>query len=143
METPEEFQPRLNDPSLVFRIKGKGSAHDLKRGLIRFLSIHHPSGTALMMVQALNFNYLYSRDHTERVILVTAENSTVAESVLLDLYARLLQFNSAVATAAGKYAVSIQGNADATRVSILSMHYFWLSSIYRKQGRNDERHLLN
>lgn len=143
MEMPDEFQPRLNDTSLVFRTTAKGNVQDLKRGILYILSLHHPSGAALLMAQALNFNYLFSRDRSERVILVTADNNTVAESVLLDLYARLLQFNSTIVTAKGKYAVSIHGNTDATKLSMLSMHYFWLSSIYRRQGMNDERHLLN
>lgn len=143
MDIPDEFLPRLNDTSLVFRTTAKGNVQDLRRGILNILSLHHPSGAALLMAQSLNYNYLFSRDRSERVILVTADNNTVAESVLLDLYARLLQFNSAIVTAKGKYAVTIHGNTDATKLSMLSMHYFWLSSIYRRQGMNDERHLLN
>lgn len=143
MDTPNEFRPRLGDTSLVFEIAGKGTIADLKRGIRRFIALHHPSGVALMMTQSLNFNCMHSRDRLDMVIIVTADTS-LADCVLIDLYARLLQYNSAIETALAKYTVTIHGGSDTQKVSILSMHYFWLSSAFRQQeGRSGERHLLN
>ncbi len=144
MDTPNEFRPRLGDTSLVFEIAGKGSIADLRRGIRRFIALHHPDGVALLMTQSLNFNCMHSQDCLDRVILVTADTSPLADSVLIDLYARLLQYNSAIETALAKYTVTIHGGSDTQKVSILSMHYFWLSSVFREQkGRSGERHLLN
>lgn len=143
MDTPNEFRPRLGDTSLVFEIAGKGTIADLKRGIRRFIALHHPSGVALMMTQSLNFNCMHSRDRLDMVIIVTADTS-LADCVLIDLYARLLQYNSAIETALAKYTVTIHGGSDTQKVSILSMHYFWLSSAFKDQkGRSSERFNLN
>ena len=144
MEMPDEFHPRPADTSLVFEIEGKGNMKDLKRGIHRFLTLHHPSGTALLMTEALTLNVWYNRVRSERVILVTSDSSPLADGVLIDLYTRLLQYRSVIETALATYTVSIHGGADPHKVSILAQHYFWLSSAFRKQeSRNGERHLLN
>lgn len=144
MEMPDAFHPRPADMSLVFEIEGKGNIKDLKRGIRRFLTLHHPSGTALLMTEALTFNVWHSRDRSEKVILVTSDASPLADCVLIDLYTRLLQYRSAIETALARYTVSIHGGADPHKVSILSQHYFWLSSAFRKDiDHSGERHLLN
>ena len=144
MDMPNEFRPRLGDTSLVFEFEGKGNPKDLKRGIRHFLELQHNSGIALLMTQSLNLNCIQSRDRSEMVILVTADSSPLADCVLVDLYVRLLQFNSAIETGLAKYTVSIHGSTDTNKVSILSQHYFWLSSAFKQQeGRGGERHLLN
>lgn len=144
MNMPEEFRPRPADTCLVFEIDGKGSLPDLKRGIRQFLMLHHPVGTAVLMAASLNLNFWYSRDRSERIILVTSDSSTLAECVLLDLYARILHHASAIETELARYTVSIQGGADAHKVSILSMHYFWMSSAFKEQhGGDGERYRLN
>ncbi len=101
MELSDNFKPRLSDPSLLFTSEDFVVIEDLKRGLRRLLSRwHHPSA-ALMMVEALNFQYLRSRNRSSRVILPMAD-SQMAECIIVDIYARVLQCKSRVTTARAK-----------------------------------------
>lgn len=144
MKLPDDFCPRMTDPSLVFTIEGKGDIDDLMWGIRKVLARYHPYSVALFMTQSMNYNVLRDRGRSERAVLVTAGSSPLADCVVHDLYARLLQHNSAITTRRAKYTVTIQGNVDATKVTVLAQHYFWLSSAFKEQpDRNGDRHLLN
>ena len=143
MELSDNFKPRLSDPSLLFTSEDFVVIEDLKRGLRRLLSRwHHPSA-ALMMVETLNFQYLRSRNRSSRVILAMAD-SQMAECVIVDIYARVLQCKSRVTTARAKYYVVLEGFADLEKVNFLTQHYFWLSSAFTDpEDQRGQRHLMN
>jgi len=144
MELPDNFHPRMTDPSLVFTIEGNGDIKDLRWGIRRMMARYTPYSVALFMTQSLNYNVLLDKRRNERAVLVTADSSPLADCIVHDLWARLLQHNSAITTRKAKYTVTIQGNVDATKVTVLSQHYFWLSSAFKQQAdRNGDRHLLN
>lgn len=144
MEPPDDFNPRMTDPSLVFAIEGKGDIDDLMWGIRQVMARYVPYSVALFMTQSLNYNILLDRRRSERAVLVTADSSPLADCVVHDLYARLLQHNSAITTTKARYTVTIHGNVDATKVAVLFQHYLWMSSAFKEQpDRNGDRHLLN
>ncbi len=144
MDQPDDFSPRPDDPCLVFAIEGDGDIDDLVWGIRQALARYHPASVALLMTQSMNFNLVFSKNRKERAILVTADCSPLANCLVHDLYARLLQHSSAIDTAKAKYTVTIHGNVDANKVSLLSQHYFWLSSAFKQMpDRDGGRYLLN
>lgn len=144
MELPEDFKPSLTDPSLLFTSESFVTIKDLKQGLIRALCRWHPPATAVMMVEALNWNYMRSRNRSSRVILATADGSQMAECVIVDIYARLLQNKSRVSTAHAKYYVVLEGFADLQKVNFLTTHYFWLNTAFTSpDDQRGQRFLMN
>lgn len=130
MNLKGDFKPRLTDPALLFTTEDRPSIEGLKVGLRRLLSKYHPPSVALCMVQALNFNYLRSRGREACVIMATSDGSQMAESILVDLYARALQNQSVVETPRANYYVVLEGVVDHQRVNFLTQHYFWLNSAF-------------
>lgn len=144
MDNPDEFTPRLTDPSLLFTSEDFVVIEDLKRGLRRYLGRWLPPPAALFWVQALNWNYLASKSRSARVILATADGSQLAECIIVDIYARLLQNKSGIRTSRTTYYVVLEGFADHQKVNFLSMHYFWLSSAFQStDDQQGQRFLLN
>lgn len=145
MNPANEFRPRLPDPALVFSYEGLlGRITDLKAGLRLFLERYFPASVALFMSQSANFNYLMSMDRSARVIIMTADGSPMVESILIDLYAKLLQNRSTITTSRTVYTATLEGSVDLNRVNIVSHHNFWLSTAFTMAGDvRGERFLLN
>lgn len=143
MDLSDPFQPRPSQLCLLFTCDQKGTIDDLRRGIRLFLSRYYPSEVALRMACAPTYNYVFSRDRLSRCIMVTAEGWTQIDSVLIDLYGRLLTQKSEIRTRSATYSVALDGT-DQQRVHIVSAHYFWLNDFFvRREGSKNERHLLN
>ncbi len=96
------------------------------------------------MVQAANYNVLLSRDRSERGIIMTADGSPLVESILIDLYAKMIQNRSTIRTPRAVYTVTMEGLVDIQRVNILLHHNFLLSEAFAKTNEaNGERFRLN
>lgn len=144
MKLSNRSRPRLPDPALAFAFEGLGGINDLKAGLRLFLSRYHPAAVALFMVQAANYNVLFSRDRSERGIIMTADGSPLVESILIDLYAKMIQNRSTIRTPRAVYTVTMEGVVDIQRVNILLHHNFLLSEAFAKTNEaNGERFRLN
>lgn len=144
MDLNDPYRPRPASMSLVFATKRGGHIQDLKQGIRRFLTRYYPADVAMRLTMALTFNYLFSADRRDRCILLTADGGMFAESVLLDLYARLSQQRNQLRTPLAVYEVSIEGVVDANRLQALSSHYFWTNSFFNRQtGGTEERYRLN
>lgn len=127
----------------MFSCDQKGTIDDLRKGIRLFLSRYYPAEVALRMASAPTFNYLFTRDRLSRCIMVTAEGWTQVDSVLIDLYGRLLTQKSEIRSCRATYSVALDGT-DQQRVHIVSAHYFWLNDFFvRRDGSKNERHLLN
>lgn len=145
MNSLNEFRPRLPDPALVFSYDGfLGRMTDLKAGLRLFLERYYPASVALFWVQSANMQYLMSKDRSVRVIIMTADGSAMVESILIDLFAKLLQHRSVITTERSVYTVTMEGTVDLQRLSIVSHHNFWLASAFAMaEDVRGERFLLN
>lgn len=96
------------------------------------------------MSLAPSYNLIYSRDRRQRCIMLTADLSPITESVLLELYARLMASNCQIQTSLCTYMVTIEGATDHLRLHGLLQQQFWLSAIFDDRIANKEdRHLLN
>lgn len=144
MDSPDDFKPRLTDPSLLFTSEDNVSIEDLKQGLRRLLCRYNPPSAVLYKIQALNFNYLRSRSRDARVILVTSDGSQIAECILVDIYARVLQNKSIVSTPRANYYIVLEGVVDHQKVNFLTTHYFWMSAAFTSmEDQHGQRFLMN
>ena len=144
MNQPDDFQPHLANVFLVFSVEGRGHVKDLKAALRLFQGLYHPTSPSILTVEAANYNSFWSRDRTQRVILMSADGSAIAEAVLVDLYVKLLQHKSTIETQRAKYTVSLDGAVDPNRLMVLTQQALWLSACFRMpMDQRGERYLLN
>ncbi len=126
----------------MFVIEGQGRINDLKEGLRLFMSRYWHASTALFMIATCTFNYHIAKDRSARVILMTADGSCMAEAIMVDLYAKLLQHKSAITTQRANYSCTLEGSVEASRLGVIAYHNFWLSQAF-DAPQNGERFLLN
>lgn len=144
MHVTNPFQPRPSEIHLMFTCEAGGNLKDLRSGIRNFLTAYYPTGVAWRMALAPSYNYVLSRDKSKRTIMLTADGSSIVASMLLDLFARLLNMNSVVRTARSEYRVSLDGTLDHQRVNALSSHFMWMSQFFdQHNSTKSERHLLN
>ncbi len=139
----DPFQPRPSLLSLMFSCDRLGTISDLRQGIFRFLTQFYPVEVAFRMSQAPTLNYIFSHNRSARCVMLTAEGWANTDSVLIDLYARLLTAQSRIATKNSVYTVALDGSVDLQRVQIVSSHFFYLSTYFNSQIGNGERHRLN
>ncbi|HRH39202.1 MAG TPA: hypothetical protein PK760_12705, partial [Flavobacteriales bacterium] len=144
MDQPNEFNPRLSDAMLVVSSEADITIAQVKHATRMVFARYYPFPTAMMMAHALNWNYYNSRDRRHRAILITADNSPLADAILLDLYARLFRQSNEICIKGRACSVTLEGRVDQNRLNALSQHYFWISSAFEGTiNRDGQRYLLN
>lgn len=93
---------------------------------------------------APTYNYFHSKDRSARCIVLTAELPSAADSVLMDIYVRVLHRQGIIRTRTNTYSADLDGTIDYQRVNAVWQHYFWLNSFFdRQRGVGRDRYLLN
>ncbi len=96
------------------------------------------------MALSMNYNRHFPKDRSSNAIIVSAEGQSLAQSVIVDLYVRLLSTQGELHTANAVYTAAIYGDIDINDINIISNHYFWMSGCFKhKPDRSGERYLLN
>lgn len=144
MDKPDEFTPKPSETTLVVQSEDIVTIAEVKHAVRTLLAKVYRFPAAMMMVHALNFNYYSSRDRRHRTVLITADNSPLADSVIFDLYARLFRQSNEIYVRGRACAVTFDGRLDQNRLNALTLHYFWLSSAFDdSKPRGEERFYLN
>lgn len=140
----DPFQPRPSEIHLMFTCEASGNLKDLRSGIRTFMTNWYHADTAWRMAIAPTFNWVVSRDRSKRCIMLTADGSAAVASVLLDLYARLLNMGSTIRTLRASYTATMDGTLDLQRVNAINTHFMYLSEFFDRDGvSREERHHLN
>ena len=98
MDMRDPFHPGPSMLFLLFSCERCGHINDLRRGIRVFLTQFYPLEVAMRMTMAPTYNWIFSKDRSERCIMLTSEFPSMADPVLIDLYARLQQRQSVIRT---------------------------------------------
>jgi len=138
MDQPDEFTPKPSETTLVIRSEDLVTIAEVKHAVRLVLAKAYRYPVAMMMAHVLNYNYYHSRDRRHRTVLITADNSPLADSVILDLWARLFRQSNEIYVRGRACAVTFDGRLDQNRLNALTLHYFWMSSAFDESTSHDE-----
>lgn len=144
MNPSDLFQPNPSLLTLIFSCSRNGSISDLQQGIRICLMRYYPQEVSFRMASAPSFFDIGPNETASRRIVLMADRHSLAEAVLIDLYARLQQRQSQIRTATCIYSVALDGSMDHQRVTAVCLHYLWIDSCFERHlGTGRERFRLN